>query len=71
MVTRKKNDDTDPFAFSSKDYKAPQAKRTKNALVPSTRIRDLTSKKDYGYLELREIIWVAKKLGEILKSKLP
>ena len=41
------NDDTDPFAFSSKDDKAPQAKRIENALVLSIRIRDLDPRK-YG-----------------------
>ena len=33
----------------------------KNALVSSTRISDLKSKKNYNYLGIREIIWVAKK----------
>ena len=57
----RKDDDTDPFALSSNDYKAPQAKRTKKcAWCP------------YNYLELKEIILVEKKqLGKILKSKLP
>ena len=35
--SQENDDDTDLSAFSSKDYKAPRAKRRKNALVPSTR----------------------------------
>ena len=46
-----------PSRFQVKIIKLHK-QRGENALVPSTRIRDLTSKKDYNYLEWREIIWV-------------
>ena len=63
------DDDTDPFAFSSKDYKSPQAKR-KNALVPSTRICNLKSKKDHNYPGFRADSQVQTTQNNILLSKL-
>ena len=40
-------------------------------MVPSARIRNLTSKKDRNYLGLREIIRVAKNCGRFLSPNYP
>ena len=40
--SQENDDDMDSFALSSKDDKAPQAKRRENAQVPSIIICDLT-----------------------------
>ena len=45
----KKSHNEDDSSDNDKDYKVTEANRRKNALVPSNRIHDLKSKKDYTY----------------------